>query len=119
MDVLAVELIKAVFPWPALFSLFLYFFTTGIRRVVEWKWPGVEKAFWWEKLTLYFIPLILGALLSVALKAYPLVPDGSPLSSRIIAGVVAGGFSGFAFTLVKNVLKKKAEEAKAAVGGVQ
>lgn len=94
-----------------LFAVLIGMVVYGIRRFAEGAWPSLKTSHLWNDLVLYFLPIALGALGAWALSASGSSLLPANLSSRVdqsLWGAVAGGFSGFVYTVVRKSTRRAA-----------
>jgi len=97
-----------------LYAFFLGMLVYGVRKAVESKFEKIKSAYWWNDIALYFLPILLGGSLAILMKetGSSMVPE--LLHSKIdvaIWGSIAGGLSGFVYTVGRKMLKQKATVA--------
>lgn len=101
--------------YSALLALVVGMLVYGIRTAAEAAKPGLREAFWWDKIFLYFFPMIVGAGLAYVLTRMgtSLVPSALvSTGDRCLWGAVAGGSGGFAFKIYRNVANRAVDQSK-------
>jgi len=94
-----------------LFAVLIGMVVYGVRRFAEGTWPSLKTSRLWNDLVLYFLPIVLGALGAWALAASESSLLPANLISRVdqsLWGAVAGGFSGFVYTVVRKSTRRAA-----------
>lgn len=102
----------------------VFVLTFFVRRICEMQWPGLKMAAgendpaksyptkmseWWNKVILYAIPVVIGAL--IALFRIPFVfPEDTfeTTGGRVVFGVLVGWFSSYLYKIIKAAIGKKA-----------
>lgn len=94
--------------WPTLvFCLGIYFAVFVVRKIVAGVSPKVEGSHYWREVVMPIMPVIFGALASLAATKYPLPAFISSTSSRLFLGAVMGGASGWTYKIFKALIKKQ------------
>lgn len=98
------------------FSLVLAGIVETVRRFVEYFEKDVKDLDLWNKLILPTMPVVLGALLGLLIKAYPYPSDFSSTWGRVFWGFVAGLVSTFLYRLVKAMWNSRIKASEKGAG---
>jgi hypothetical protein len=104
--------------WAVIYGTMLWLTTTVIRAVVETWHPALKQPkpvvgvphvltrsqTWWNGVVLLIMPMALGAFFAWSFKSYPFPKGYDVGSSRIVVGVLCGGFAGQLYSLGKKLL---------------
>jgi len=92
---------------PVVFMLAIWFFTFGIRRVVEKTWPGVVTRVMWQDVVLPMMPPLLGAFCAAVMYKFPFLDRLPTWGTRAFYGCVGGGGSGVLYRVIKALVKAR------------
>lgn len=67
-----------------------------------------EFAKWWNKVILYALPVIYGALIGIFDIPFLFGEDIKTIGGRVLFGIVVGFFSGFFYKALRRIIGKKA-----------
>lgn len=91
-----------------LLAVFIGMIVFGIRRGAEKAFPSLKQSFWWNDIFLYFFPILAGGVLGVIFPKFGSISVPEIYTSSVDRaqwGAVAGGLSGFAFKIYRNMQK--------------
>lgn len=97
--------------WFVLYAFFIGMLVYGLRRAAESQYPSLRSASWWNNLVLYFLPILLGGGLAVLMRHLGSEIVSAAIKSDVdtaIWGSIAGGLSGFVYTIGRKSLKQRA-----------
>ena len=96
--------------WFVGYAFFIGMLVYGLRRGMENKYASLRSAYWWNDFLLYFLPILFGGFFSILIRRFGSEIVPSSIKSDVdtaIWGSIAGGLSGFAYTIGRKILKQR------------
>ena len=90
------------------FSLAIAAIIFVLRTIVDYFVTKEKLKKFWQGVLLPILPVIVGGVAALIIKAYPYPNDLDSTGSRILFGVVSGLFSGLFYRVIKTLIGIKA-----------